>query len=119
MKTTSRLLILLFISLFWNSCATYKAQYDINDQKIKSVEAAEAYFESYPEEKDLEHSFYLIGDAGLAAESESKDIINTFKSELDNATSKSTVIFLGDNIYPKTVWWCLMIRMHFGIRLMN
>ncbi|MBO6605753.1 metallophosphoesterase [Psychroserpens sp.] len=101
MKTTKRLLVLLGISLLWNSCATYKAQYNIDDKKLQSVEAALDLLDSYPANKTLEHSFYLIGDAGLAAESEAETIINTFKSDLKNATSKSTVIFLGDNIYPK------------------
>lgn len=83
----SALLIALIFVL--NACATYKPQYkDKNSQS------------EFPD-KEIIHSFYLIGDAGISGESESSKGINSFRTELSKASKNSTVIYLGDNIYPK------------------
>lgn len=72
-----------------NACATYKLQY-----KEGGIQSA------FPDKK-IAHSFYLIGDAGISGKSEASKAIKLFKTELSQATKNSTVIFLGDNIYPK------------------
>ena len=84
-KVISSLLLILLLS----ACATHKPQYK------KGVSQDE-----YPSQKELEHSFYLIGDAGYAVKDSAQAVLNKFKSVLDKATKNSTAIFLGDNIYP-------------------
>ncbi len=82
-------LILILVSFFINACATYKPQYKNLANDIE-----------FPN-KEIVHSFYLIGDAGNSSLGESSDALQMFKNELKNASDKSTVVFLGDNIYPK------------------
>jgi len=84
----SRPFIALFVIII-NACATHEAQYT-ND--YTSVEVPN---------KEIVHSFYLIGDGGKAAEQSKSEAIELFKKELNKASKNSTAIFLGDNIYPK------------------
>ena len=82
--------IFLFAIIFIaNACATYKPQYSERTSQAK-----------FPD-KEIMHSFYLIGDAGISGETESNQAITKFKTELSKASKNSTVLFLGDNIYPK------------------
>ncbi|MGC6429920.1 MAG: metallophosphoesterase [Jejuia sp.] len=84
-----KITILFLVITFLNACATYKPQYN---EKSTQTE--------FPD-KNIAHTFYLIGDAGISGEVESSQAIANFKNELDKASENSTVIFLGDNIYPK------------------
>ncbi|WP_282041427.1 metallophosphoesterase [Winogradskyella flava] len=72
-----------------SACATHKPQY-----KEGVVQ------EEYPANKELNHSFYLIGDAGYAIKDSAQAVLGKFKKVLDGAPENSTAIFLGDNIYP-------------------
>ena len=75
--------------LVLNACATYNTQYkDVNNQI------------NLPN-KEIEHSFYLIGDAGNSPLGESTIALEAFKKELAYASKNSTAIFLGDNIYER------------------
>ncbi|MBU4537225.1 MAG: metallophosphoesterase [Weeksellaceae bacterium] len=74
------------------SCATEKAQYGNAAKDFKNQQSVK--------NEDIAHTFYLIGDAGNFEKEESKNILKSFKNTLDTANSNSTVIFLGDNIYP-------------------
>ena len=47
------------------------------------------------------HTFFLIGDAGNADEQEGTTTLHLLKNQLEKASKNSTLIFLGDNIYPK------------------
>lgn len=78
----------LFIFLFI-SCASYKAKYK-NKEDSKSLKV----------DKELDHSFYLIGDAGNAEINERSLPLDLFEEALNQASKNSTAIFLGDNIYP-------------------
>lgn len=78
----------LLLVFFVSACATYKTQ--IND--IGTLE--------YPD-KELVHTFYLIGDAGSSTINNLAQGVQGFKKELNKANKHSTAIFLGDNIYPK------------------
>ncbi len=80
---------IIFIFFFSMSCATYKPQYT-DEVKLKS----------FPEDKTIAHSFYLIGDAGNSPLDNETNALKLLKSQLNEATGNSTVIFLGDNIYP-------------------
>jgi len=85
--TQAILLILTF--LYINACATYKPQYkDENNTK------------AFPSDKQIAHSFYLIGDGGNSPIGTKTEALKDFKNELTQATKQSTALFLGDNIYP-------------------
>nr|WP_299387331.1 metallophosphoesterase [Allomuricauda sp.] len=71
------------------SCATYEAKYAEPFVPVAS-----------DSQKELEHRFYLIGDAGKSPRGELNSSLKSLKEELDQAEDNSTVIFLGDNIYP-------------------
>ncbi|MEN8798431.1 MAG: metallophosphoesterase, partial [Flavobacteriaceae bacterium] len=75
--------------LILNSCATYKAQYKNEN------------WNSNLPDKDLIHSFYLIGDAGASEIGAKSMALTAFEKELKNAPENSTVLFLGDNIYQR------------------
>ena len=51
---------------------------------------------------EIDHTVYLIGDAG---EPNQKDLtaVDLLENHLKNETKKSTVIFLGDNVYPRGI----------------
>ncbi|WP_203255931.1 metallophosphoesterase [Hyunsoonleella ulvae] len=84
-----KLLFSVALIMMLHACATYSPQYN------KAAKQP-----SFPD-KAIAHSFYLIGDAGVSAEAESSQAVASFKAELSRAPKQSTVIFLGDNIYPK------------------
>ena len=80
-----------FLTLFlFFSCATYKAQYQNNSTSNKK-----------PLSKEISHTFYLIGDAGNANLNQSTPALNLLKDDVSKADKNGTLIFLGDNIYPK------------------
>ncbi len=83
-KTFILILCLLIIS----SCATFKAQYAKHVKQNKT-----------PTDKEIVHSFYLIGDAGNSELGEQSKALKAFKTLLSKASKNSTAVFLGDNIY--------------------
>ncbi len=84
--------ILSLLIIVLNACATYNAQY-----KDK------AKVSSFPKDKNIAHSFYLIGDAGNSPVNSQTAALKALKAEIKNATKASTVLFLGDNVYPSGV----------------
>ena len=74
---------------FLNSCATYQTH--IN---------ADANNSQFPN-KEIAHSFYLIGDAGNSELGGKSEVLHVFQKALNEASKNSTAIFLGDNIYEK------------------
>ena len=87
-----KLLAPLFALFLVFSCATVEPKY-------KEGEAKSDF--GYPETKEIEKSFYLIGDAGYSPPGGTSLGLIAFKTYLDsvNKTDNYT-IFLGDNIYP-------------------
>lgn len=80
---------LLALLILLTGCATYTSKYaDANKAMDRN------------EDKEVLHTFYLIGDAGLSPIGGMNPVLKIFKDKLDNASEKSTAIFLGDNIYP-------------------
>ena len=80
---------IVLIMILCNACATYNTQInkvDLNGQ--------------FPN-KEISHTFYLIGDAGNSELGSSSIALQSFKNELTRASNNSTALFLGDNIYPK------------------
>ena len=78
--------------LLLQSCANYKLNYGDEtkdwDQKTPPTNLA------------IRHSLYMIGDAGNAALGETPPHLKYIKEELDRASENSSIVFLGDNIYP-------------------
>ncbi len=86
MKNYHAYLLVLFLI---TGCATISTKYA--DDKF-AVDVAES--------KEISHTFYLIGDAGLSPLGGMNPALRIFKEKLDKAEKNSTAIFLGDNIYP-------------------
>ncbi|WP_339707125.1 metallophosphoesterase [uncultured Kriegella sp.] len=82
------LLIATFLLLL-SGCATMKTKYEDPDKA-----------KDYKSDKEVAHTFYLIGDAGLSPMGEMNAALKIFKNKLEKADKNSTAIFLGDNIYP-------------------
>ncbi|MEM0933307.1 MAG: metallophosphoesterase, partial [Bacteroidota bacterium] len=83
-----RVLSLLLLVLV-ASCATYQEKYGEPFQKGP-----------LSDEKEIEHTFYLIGDAGKSPIGGLNSTLELFRSKLEKASENSTALFLGDNIYP-------------------
>ncbi|SEB52957.1 Calcineurin-like phosphoesterase [Maribacter dokdonensis] len=79
----------LSVFIFITSCATYSTKY-VDDKYAVDVDSS----------KEVSHTFYLIGDAGLSPIGGMNPALKIFKNKLDKAGKNSTAIFLGDNIYP-------------------
>ncbi|MDY7394957.1 metallophosphoesterase [Aureibaculum sp. 2210JD6-5] len=80
----------LIISLLFTACATYKAQYkDPNDKQ-----------NIFPN-KEIDKTFYLLGDAGWSPMDSLSNGLRAFKAHIAKKNTKNDyVLFLGDNIYP-------------------
>lgn len=78
----------LFLIAFYG-CATFKTQYK------------EPYIPIAETENSIEHSFYLIGDAGNSPIGTKTEALKAFETALSKADKNSSAFFLGDNIYPR------------------
>ncbi len=83
--------ILYFLGLTFliQSCATFKPQYSSDNQQ-----------EMYPIGKKAVHTFFLLGDAGNNLIKDTVNNSNSLVNNLNKAAKNSTLLFLGDNIYP-------------------
>ncbi len=87
-KIINKLFLLVLLGIVY-SCATYQKQIvDTNN-------------EGFSTNQEVAHSFYLIGDAGYSPNNTPATTLQLLKEDLKKAPKNSTVIFLGDNIYPK------------------
>lgn len=84
------LVVLLF---FLQSCATFENSYGSAIEKPVDVVVEDSLKRS--------HTFLLIGDAGNADEPKSKRALELFSRRVEQADTNSTLLFLGDNIYPR------------------
>jgi len=50
--------------------------------------------------QDIAHTLYLLGDTGLPHTDRPDALFSFLKAKLKVASSNTTVVFLGDNIYP-------------------
>ena len=87
MKAISLVILTLSI-LVLEACASYKPH-----RKVETKTT------SFPKDKEIAHSFYLIGSTGKS-ESESENL-HFFEAELKKASTNSTAIFLGNNAFIK------------------
>ena len=90
-NTFKAFLYFIFLVLFV-SCATYKAEFSKEITATISKKTSE-----------IEHTFYLIGDAGNSTLTENSAALNYLKKNIKNASEKSTLIFLGDNVYESGI----------------
>ena len=78
--------------VFVFGCATYQPQYDTPFyQDVKKPTA------------EIEHTFYLIGDAGNSPKDEVSQGLQILKDNISDSNENSTLIFLGDNVYEKGI----------------
>ena len=89
MRTYLKFSLYTIIIFLLNACATYSTQ--IKNKNLST---------QFPD-KEIAHTFYLIGDAGNSAIGTSSIALQSFNKELSRAKENSTAIFLGDNIYEK------------------
>jgi len=83
---------LLVLSIVAISCASYQNQYKENRG---------AQLASFPSEKEIEKTFYLVGDAGKSPLGGMSRGLSVFKKYLETQKVKGNyTIYLGDNIYP-------------------
>lgn len=73
------------------SCAVKKPQYG-PEAKTESKDSVTA--------TTVKHTFFLVGDAGNGTEENAKNTLQSLKKRLNRANENSTLLFLGDNIYP-------------------
>jgi len=86
--------ISLLLGLLLVNCATYKTQISSEFSNWKNIPKTP--------NSEIDYSIYLIGDAGNINPKKS----NTFKNlqaALQKENSNSSLLFLGDNIYPKGI----------------
>ena len=86
-KPTIALVALFFLS----ACATYDLQFTATPQP------------EYKPASELIHTVYLIGDAGNSPLGTKSKALASLGEALKTADENSTVLFLGDNVYPDGV----------------
>lgn len=91
-KLKINLLLVSLLALVLNSCATFSVQ---TGKKLKEPVA-----NIKVDKGDVDYTFYLVGDAGNADEINSEQALKPLKSQLDEASKNSMLLFLGDNVYP-------------------
>lgn len=87
MKLLKKSFFLAILFLF-SACATMKLQ--VAENQI---------FEPKESTAEIEHTFYLIGDAGNSTLKKDSPALKYLKKKTKNVSKKSTLIFLGDNVY--------------------
>jgi hypothetical protein len=90
MKNHVKIVAVLSIVFLIHSCATFNPQY--KDQNATNT---------LPIDKQVDHTFYLIGDGGNSPMGTKSAAIEAFETDIATASENSTVLFLGDNVYPK------------------
>lgn len=87
MKSLTKVISILCIALILNACATFNKQIKPNSEK------------PLPTNKEINHSFYLIGSAGDSSLGETNQVLSEFQNVVNKASSNSSVLFLGDNVF--------------------
>ena len=75
------------------SCASYKTQYAPEANKWETDKPAPNLI--------VKHTMYLVGDAGNSSEPKIVPVLKYLKDTLSKESANSSILFLGDNIYPK------------------
>ncbi|MNK36073.1 3',5'-cyclic adenosine monophosphate phosphodiesterase CpdA [compost metagenome] len=91
MKKIYPLFLSIIISFTAISCAVQNADYGKNAKDFQKNSVIQ---------DSIIHTFYLVGDAGNLDQDEAFHNMNILKDSLAKAPANSTLLFLGDNIYP-------------------
>ncbi len=83
-----------FLFFLIQSCTTYSPQFGKN---------VENPIENISDSTQFSHRFYLIGDAGNSEETASQQTLKFFKERIKSSDKNATILFLGDNVYPKGI----------------
>jgi hypothetical protein len=83
----------LFLILGCLSCARHKTNYSAQGEHWASEKPASSLV--------LKHRMYLVGDAGNSITPDTVPVLRYLRDHLSNETENSSILFLGDNIYPK------------------
>ena len=83
-----KFILLSFLFVLISACATFKIQISENQELNQQKDTTK-----------LVHSFYLIGDAGNSTLKEDSPALFFLKEKIKDAPKKSTLLFLGDNVY--------------------
>lgn len=75
------------------SCATYTVQ----TQKKEIISSHQEIIDT----SKISHTFFLIGDAGNTTNPETIKTLKLLENQVSTTDKNSTLLFLGDNIYPK------------------
>ena len=90
----NKVTFILFLSiLIFQSCSTRHPQYGKNVSKPIT--------ERISDTAKISHTFYLLGDAGNFNDETAERKLGELQNRLKEADKNSTLLFLGDNIYPK------------------
>ncbi|MCB9291079.1 MAG: metallophosphoesterase, partial [Lewinellaceae bacterium] len=84
--------LLIIGILLFHSCADYKLHYSRDVQGWEN--------EAPDPELGIEHSVFLVGDAGELVDGAPSPALTLLGKKLQLAGKNSTVVYLGDNIYP-------------------
>lgn len=79
-------------SLVLASCAVNHSQFGSRKPQVIS--------DNFDDQSNIAQTLYLVGDAGNADEPQSQKVLSLLEDRLAKADSASTLLFLGDNIYP-------------------
>ncbi|GEC72635.1 Calcineurin-like phosphoesterase [Flavobacterium flevense] len=82
-------------SLLITACATHHTQWGSNSKENPLINDKEV--------SQIAHRFFLIGDAGNADQEKSQKILSSLQQQLQQSDKNATLLFLGDNIYPKGI----------------
>lgn len=91
-KVHIKLTISLFIAFLSFSCATNKPQY--------GKRTAPSQIASDTLAQNLQHRFFLVGDAGYATSERSQQLLSIVNGKLKTSGKNTSLLYLGDNIYP-------------------
>ncbi|MCL7762465.1 metallophosphoesterase [Polaribacter sp. Z014] len=80
--------VFTLLCLLLSACATIKKQIADNQPNVIKKDSTK-----------IEHTFYLIGDAGNSSLTEDSAALKYLKKQIKNASENSTLLFLGDNVY--------------------
>ncbi|RDI57561.1 metallophosphoesterase [Flavobacterium glaciei] len=85
--------IIFLTGIMLQSCATHHAQFGKDVKKPVIINATDSL--------QIAHTFFLIGDAGNTNEKTKQQKLGSLEERLKKASKNTTLLFLGDNIYPK------------------
>ncbi|MCW3806753.1 metallophosphoesterase [Plebeiibacterium marinum] len=88
-----RNLCLVLLVMVLGACGTLKAPY-------YSSEFQGWQSQNKTSDKKIVHTLFLVGDAGKLDSGEHNIVLNAVKNDLEATQGVSTLVYLGDNIYP-------------------